>query len=35
MSTNLPDVFFIDDEEDLRLANEQTLQLAGFSIGLF
>ena len=35
MSSNLPDVFFIDDEQDLRLANEQTLQLAGFSISLF
>jgi two-component system C4-dicarboxylate transport response regulator DctD len=33
MST--PDVYFIDDELDLRLANEQTLQLAGFSVALF
>ena len=30
-----PDIFFIDDEQDLRLANEQTLQLAGFDVVLF
>ena len=29
-----PDVLFIDDEPDLRLANEQSLQLAGFRVGL-
>ena len=29
------DVYFIDDELDLRLANEQTLELAGFSVQLF
>ena len=29
------DVYFIDDELDLRLANEQTLELAGFSVALF
>ena len=28
-------IFFIDDEQDLRLANEQTLQLAGFEVRLF
>ena len=28
-------VYFIDDEEDLRLANEQTLNLAGFHACLF
>ncbi|MET0062843.1 MAG: sigma-54 dependent transcriptional regulator [Candidatus Thiodiazotropha endolucinida] len=30
-----PDVFFIDDEIDLRLANEQTLELAGFQVRVF
>ncbi len=30
-----PDVYFIDDELDLRLANEQTLELAGFTVALF
>ena len=30
-----PQIFFIDDEQDLRLANEQTLQLAGFDVRLF
>jgi two-component system C4-dicarboxylate transport response regulator DctD len=30
-----PDVYFIDDEIDLRLANEQTLQLAGFLVAVF
>jgi two-component system C4-dicarboxylate transport response regulator DctD len=30
-----PQIFFIDDEQDLRLANEQTLQLAGFEVRLF
>ena len=29
------EVYFIDDELDLRLANEQTLELAGFSVRLF
>jgi two-component system C4-dicarboxylate transport response regulator DctD len=29
------EVYFIDDELDLRLANEQTLELAGFSVALF
>ena len=29
------DVYFIDDELDLRLANEQTLRLAGFEVALF
>lgn len=29
------EVFFIDDEQDLRLANEQTLELAGLSVKLF
>jgi two-component system C4-dicarboxylate transport response regulator DctD len=27
-----PDVYFIDDEIDLRLANQQTLELAGFRV---
>ncbi|MCK4707272.1 MAG: sigma-54-dependent Fis family transcriptional regulator, partial [Gammaproteobacteria bacterium] len=30
-----PIIFFIDDEQDLRLANEQTLQLAEFEVQLF
>jgi two-component system C4-dicarboxylate transport response regulator DctD len=30
-----PDVYFIDDEIDLRLANEQTLELAGFQVEVF
>ncbi|MGD9169328.1 MAG: sigma-54 dependent transcriptional regulator [Candidatus Thiodiazotropha sp.] len=30
-----PDVYFIDDEIDLRLANEQTLELAGFQVQVF
>ncbi|MES9994327.1 MAG: sigma-54 dependent transcriptional regulator [Candidatus Thiodiazotropha sp.] len=30
-----PDVYFIDDEVDLRLANEQTLELAGFQVKVF
>ncbi len=29
------DVYFIDDELDLRLANEQTLGLAGYTVSLF
>ena len=33
--TSTVDVFFIDDEQDLRLANEQTLHLAGFAVSLF
>lgn len=28
-------VFFIDDEEDLRFANQQTLELAGISVSCF
>ena len=35
MSSQQPKIFFIDDEPDLRLANEQTLQLAGFDVELF
>ena len=35
MTTPVGRVFFIDDEEDLRLANEQTLNLAGFDVRLF
>lgn len=35
MPNRATDVFFIDDELDLRLANEQTLQLAGFNVELF
>ena len=35
MTKNQTDIFFIDDEQDLRLANEQTLELAGYSIKLF
>lgn len=35
MSVNGGCVFFIDDEVDLRLANEQTLILAGFATQLF
>ncbi len=31
----LPTIFFIDDELDIRLANQQTLELAGFSVELF
>ncbi|MES9968573.1 MAG: response regulator, partial [Candidatus Thiodiazotropha sp.] len=34
MTTN-PEVYFIDDEVDLRLANEQTLELAGFDVKVF
>ncbi|MBT2991120.1 MAG: sigma-54 dependent transcriptional regulator [Candidatus Thiodiazotropha sp. (ex Ctena orbiculata)] len=34
MNTN-PDVYFIDDEIDLRIANEQTLELAGFQVKVF
>jgi two-component system C4-dicarboxylate transport response regulator DctD len=30
-----PDVYFIDDEIDLRLANQQTLELAGFQVEVF
>jgi two-component system C4-dicarboxylate transport response regulator DctD len=32
MQTN---IFFIDDELDIRLANQQTLELAGFGVQLF
>jgi len=35
MSNQQPKTFFIDDEQDIRLANEQTLQLAGFDVTLF
>ncbi len=35
MNKKMIDVFFIDDEYDLRLANEQTLELAGYSVKLF
>jgi two-component system C4-dicarboxylate transport response regulator DctD len=35
MIKKLTDVFFIDDEYDLRLANEQTLELAGYNVELF
>ena len=34
MTEQQPDILFIDDEPDLRLANEQSLQLAGFRVGL-
>lgn len=34
MNTN-PDVYFIDDEIDLRIANEQALELAGFQVKVF
>ncbi len=29
------DIYFIDDELDIRLANEQTLELAGFNVAVF
>jgi len=35
MSNQQSRIFFIDDEQDIRLANEQTLQLAGFDVKLF
>ncbi len=35
MTEKQVEIFFIDDEQDLRLANEQTLELAGFSVQLF
>jgi two-component system, NtrC family, C4-dicarboxylate transport response regulator DctD len=35
MSKEFTNVYFIDDEYDLRLANEQTLELAGYSVELF
>ncbi len=35
MNTDTDHIYFIDDEEDLRLANEQTLNLAGFQACLF
>ena len=35
MSNQQPKIFFIDDEQDIRLANEQTLHLAGFDVKLF
>ncbi len=31
---NTPDIIFVDDELDLRLANQQTLELAGFTVTL-
>ena len=35
MTTKQTDIFFIDDELDLRLANQQTLELAGYHVELF
>ena len=35
MSKRKNSIFFIDDEEDLRLANQQTLNLAGFDACVF
>lgn len=35
MTKALTNIFFIDDEYDLRLANEQTLELAGYCVELF
>lgn len=35
MTIELPNLFFIDDEYDLRIANKQTLELAGYSVQLF
>ena len=35
MPKQTTNVFFIDDEYDLRLANEQTLELAGYSVESF
>ena len=35
MTDKLAKIFFIDDELDLRLANQQTLELAGFEVDLF
>jgi two-component system C4-dicarboxylate transport response regulator DctD len=35
MPETTPTIYFIDDELDLRLANQQTLELAGFNVRLF
>ena len=35
MTNRQNQVFFIDDEQDLRLANQQTLELAGFTVQVF
>jgi two-component system C4-dicarboxylate transport response regulator DctD len=35
MSSMQTNIFFIDDELDIRLANQQTLELAGFGVQLF
>ena len=35
MTKEATNIFFIDDEYDLRLANQQTLELAGYSVELF
>ena len=35
MTKELTNIFFIDDEYDLRLANQQTLELAGHNVELF
>ncbi|MCU7801493.1 MAG: response regulator [gamma proteobacterium symbiont of Lucinoma myriamae] len=35
MIKQLSEIFFIDDEYDLRLANQQTLELAGYKVELF
>lgn len=35
MSKEFTNIFFIDDEYDLRLANQQTLELAGYNVELF
>lgn len=35
MTKKTPTIFFIDDELDLRIANQQTLELAGFDVRLF
>lgn len=32
MSRELPQVVFVDDEDDVRIANAQTLELAGFEV---
>jgi len=35
MSQNRPTIFFIDDEKHIRIANQQTLELAGFEVQSF
>ena len=35
MTKEFTNIYFIDDEYDLRLANEQTLELAGYSVESF